>query len=265
MTDNGTFIINGTERVIVSQMHRSPGVFFDHDKGKTHSSGKFLFAARVIPVSRLLARFRVRQQGPRLRPHRPQAEAAGDHAALCARERGDRGRTAPPGTADLGEDPDPHEVRGMDSEDRFSQFVLWPGGLHPDREGLGASVRPRGVPRHQAARGRWSMPIPARSSPRPIAKLTTRTCPERSPRRQSEVLVGRTDLLGRYVAVDLVNDETGEIYRRGRRGAHRSAKLVALEAAGVTSAADARHRPVERPLAAQHPRPSTRTPAATTR
>src|SRR5437588_457721 len=49
MTNNGTFIVNGTERVIVSQMHRSPGVFFDHDKGKTHSSGKLLFAARVIP------------------------------------------------------------------------------------------------------------------------------------------------------------------------------------------------------------------------
>ncbi len=49
MTENGTFIINGTERVIVSQMHRSPGVLFDHDRGKTHSSGKFLFAARVIP------------------------------------------------------------------------------------------------------------------------------------------------------------------------------------------------------------------------
>ncbi len=49
MTENGTFIINGTERVIVSQMHRSPGVFFDHDKGKTHASGKLLFAARIIP------------------------------------------------------------------------------------------------------------------------------------------------------------------------------------------------------------------------
>ena len=49
MTDHGTFVINGTERVIVSQMHRSPGVFFDHDKGKTHSSRKFLFAARIIP------------------------------------------------------------------------------------------------------------------------------------------------------------------------------------------------------------------------
>ncbi|TLM74891.1 DNA-directed RNA polymerase subunit beta [Microbulbifer harenosus] len=49
MTENGTFVINGTERVIVSQLHRSPGVFFDHDKGKTHSSGKLLYAARVIP------------------------------------------------------------------------------------------------------------------------------------------------------------------------------------------------------------------------
>ena len=49
MTDNGTFVINGTERVIVSQLHRSPGVFFDHDKGKTHSSGKLLHSARVIP------------------------------------------------------------------------------------------------------------------------------------------------------------------------------------------------------------------------
>src|SRR6202045_3099429 len=49
MTMNGTFVVNGTERVIVSQMHRSPGVFFDHDRGKTHASGKYLFTARVIP------------------------------------------------------------------------------------------------------------------------------------------------------------------------------------------------------------------------
>src|SRR6478735_6556774 len=51
MTENGTFIINGTERVVVSQLHRSPGVFYDHDKGKTHSSGKLLYSARVIPYS----------------------------------------------------------------------------------------------------------------------------------------------------------------------------------------------------------------------
>ena len=49
MTENGTFVINGTERVVVSQLHRSPGVFYDHDRGKTHSSGKVLYSARVIP------------------------------------------------------------------------------------------------------------------------------------------------------------------------------------------------------------------------
>ena len=49
MTESGTFVINGTERVVVSQLHRSPGVFFDHDRGKTHSSGKLLYSARVIP------------------------------------------------------------------------------------------------------------------------------------------------------------------------------------------------------------------------
>ena len=49
MTDTGTFVINGTERVVVSQLHRSPGIFFDHDKGKTLSSGKFLYSARIIP------------------------------------------------------------------------------------------------------------------------------------------------------------------------------------------------------------------------
>src|SRR3989337_359797 len=50
MTDNGTFIINGTERVIVSQLHRSPGIFFDHDKGKTVASGKIIYSARIIPI-----------------------------------------------------------------------------------------------------------------------------------------------------------------------------------------------------------------------
>ena len=54
MTQNGTFVINGTERVIVSQLHRSPGVFFDHDRGKTHSSGKLLYSARVIPYLSLI-------------------------------------------------------------------------------------------------------------------------------------------------------------------------------------------------------------------
>src|SRR6202040_345574 len=72
MTGNGSFVINGTERVIVSQLHRSPGVFFEHDRGKTHSSGKLLFSARVIPYrgswlrsdQRPRGRFRVAASSP---------------------------------------------------------------------------------------------------------------------------------------------------------------------------------------------------------
>ena len=77
MTSNGSFVINGTERVIVSQLHRSPGVFFEHDRGKTHSSGKLLFSARVIPVSWLLARLRIRPEGLPLLPRRPPPQDAG--------------------------------------------------------------------------------------------------------------------------------------------------------------------------------------------
>jgi len=57
MTDNGTFIVNGTERVVVSQLQRSPGAFFTHDKGRTHISGKVLFSARIIPYRGVMARF----------------------------------------------------------------------------------------------------------------------------------------------------------------------------------------------------------------
>jgi DNA-directed RNA polymerase subunit beta len=81
MTDNGTFVINGTERVIVSQLHRSPGVFFDHDKGKTHSSGKLLFSARIIPYRGSWLDFEFDVKGHRLRPHRPPPQIAGYHPA----------------------------------------------------------------------------------------------------------------------------------------------------------------------------------------
>ena len=79
MTNHGTFVINGTERVIVSQLHRSPGVFFDHDKGKTHSSGKLLFSARVIPYRGSWAGFRVRSEGLRVCPYRPSPETPCEH------------------------------------------------------------------------------------------------------------------------------------------------------------------------------------------
>ncbi len=71
MTDNGTFIVNGTERVIVNQLHRSPGVFFSHDEGKKHSSGKFLLLRAGDPLPGVVARLRVQPQGPPVRAHRP--------------------------------------------------------------------------------------------------------------------------------------------------------------------------------------------------
>ena len=245
MTDNGTFIINGTERVIVSQMHRSPGVFFDHDKGKTHSSRQVPVRRAGDPLSRLLARFRVRQQGPRLRPHRPQAQAAGDHAALRAGERSAPSSCAPAREAQ-GETVEPSEIRGMDARGD-PQPLLRPGGVHPHRQGLGAAVRPRGVPRHEAAgaagrrRHRRGGGRGRRQADRPRGHAA-------SPRRPSEVLVGRADLLGRFVAEDLVNAETGEIYAEaGEELAE--ARLAALEDAGIdrlpTLAVDQSERPVD--------------------
>ena len=74
MTQHGTFMVNGTERVIVSQLHRSPGVFFDHDKGKTHASGKLLYSARIIPYRGSWIDFEFDPQGHPLRAHRPAAE-----------------------------------------------------------------------------------------------------------------------------------------------------------------------------------------------
>src|ERR1700758_2744239 len=115
MTKNGTFIINGTERVIVSQMHRSPGVFFDHDKGKTHSSGKYLFAARVIPYRGSWLDFEfdskdlvyVRIDRKRKLPVTTllyALESAGTAQLRAAREA-------------KGEPVDPSEIRGMDQEE----------------------------------------------------------------------------------------------------------------------------------------------------
>ena len=83
MTDNGTFVINGTERVIVSQLHRSPGVFFDHDRGKSHSSGKLLFSAPHHSLPRLLAGLRVRPEGRRVRPAST-AAASSPSRSSCA-------------------------------------------------------------------------------------------------------------------------------------------------------------------------------------
>src|SRR3979411_2128500 len=120
MTRNGTSIINGTERVIVSQMHRSPGVFFDHDKGKTHSSGKYLFAARVIPYRGSWLDFEfdakdhvyVRIDRKRKLPVTTLLYALESRATEKLRAE----REANGETLDL------HEIRGMDAEEILNFF-----------------------------------------------------------------------------------------------------------------------------------------------
>jgi DNA-directed RNA polymerase subunit beta len=229
MTDNGTFIINGTERVIVSQMHRSPGVFFDHDKGKTHSSGKYLFAARVIPYRGSWLDFEfdskdlvyVRIDRKRKLPVTTllyALESAATEQLRAAREA-------------KGETLDPSEIRGMDQEEILSHFYGkvvfdhtpkgWARPFDPDAF--------RGVkllePLIDAATGE----VVAKSED----KLTARQA-RRIAENTKEVLVGRADLLGRYMAEDLVNAETGEIFAEaGEELAE--ARLTALEEAGITS------------------------------
>jgi DNA-directed RNA polymerase subunit beta len=229
MTDNGTFIINGTERVIVSQMHRSPGVFFDHDKGKTHSSGKFLFAARVIPYRGSWLDFEfdskdlvyVRIDRKRKLPVTTLLYALESEATQQLRAAREV----------KGEPLDIAEIRGMDQEEILSHFY---GQVVFDRTPKGWA-RPfdpdafRGVkllePLVDAATGE----IVAKADD----KLTARQA-RRIAENTKEVLVGRTDLLGRYVAQDLVNEETGEIYAEaGEELAE--ARLAALEEAGIVS------------------------------
>src|ERR1700727_1308142 len=229
MTDNGTFIINGTERVIVSQMHRSPGVFFDHDKGKTHSSGKYLFAARVIPYRGSWLDFEfdskdlvyVRIDRKRKLPVTTllyALESAATEQLRAARDARD-------------ELLDPSEILCMDQEDIPSHFYGkvvfdhtpkgWARPFDPDAF--------RGVkllePLIDAATGEVVAEAEAMRTARQARRIAENT---------KEVLVGRADLLGRYMAEDLVNAETGEIYAEaGEELAE--ARLAALEEAGITS------------------------------
>ncbi len=228
MTDNGTFIINGTERVIVSQMHRSPGVFFDHDKGKTHSSGKYLFASRVIPYRGSWLDFEfdskdilyVRIDRKRKLPVTTLLYALDSTAT-------DQLRAA---RAAKGEAIELAEIRGMDPEEILSFFY---GQVVFDRTPKGWA-RPfdpdafRGVkllePLIDAATGE----VVAKSED----KLTARQA-RKIAEVTKEVLVGRADLLGRFVGEDMVNAETGEIFAEAGEELT-EVKLAALEDAGIT-------------------------------
>ena len=208
MTDNGTFVVNGTERVIVSQMHRSPGVFFDHDKGKTHSSGKYLFAARVIPYrgSWLDLEFDakdlvyVRIDRRRKLPVTTLLMALDSAATEALRE--ERVREGRPIEA--------HEITGMSPEDVLSYFYdkvpfqragdAWKSEFRAERM--------RGV--------KLAQDLVDASTGERLAeagtKLTPKLLRQLADKGLRELLVTDKDLAGRYVAEDLINEETGEIY-----------------------------------------------------
>ena len=206
MTTNGTFIINGTERVIVSQMHRSPGVFFDHDKGKTHSSGKYLFAARVIPYRGSWLDFEF-------------------DAKDLAYVRIDRRRKLPATTLLLalwskasekklvdGKELSEDERRfgGMQAEeilDHFYEKVTftktkkgWQTHFDPDRA--------KGVKLARDLVDAKTGKVMAEAG----TKMTPRLAKKLQEQGLKEQLVTAEDLAGRYVASDIINESTGEIF-----------------------------------------------------
>jgi DNA-directed RNA polymerase subunit beta len=184
MTNNGTFIVNGTERVIVSQMHRSPGVFFDHDKGKTHSSGKLLFAARVIPYRGSWLDFEF-------------------DAKDIIHVRIDRRRKLPATTLLY--------ALGLDQEGILDYFY----GKVPFRAsrdgGWTTPVDPSWM-RNAKPNHDWTNPKTGEVLTELGQKITVRALRKWQEDGIKSVAMPDDELAGRYCALDMVNVETGEIY-----------------------------------------------------
>src|SRR3984957_6535157 len=184
MTENGTFIINGTERVIVSQMHRSPGAFFDHDKGKTHSSGKLLFAARVIPYRRSWLDFEF-------------------DAKDIIHVRIDRRRKLPATTLLY--------ALGLDQEGILDYFYTKIAFKRTKEGHWTTPVEPLWM-RNAKANSEWKNAKTGEVLAEAGQKITVRGLRKWQEEGIKSISVGDDDLLGRYCARDMVNVETGEIY-----------------------------------------------------
>ena len=205
MTDKGTFIVNGTERVIVSQMHRSPGVFFDHDRGKTHSSGKYLFAARIIPYRGSWLDFEF-------------------DAKDVIHMRLDRRRKLPATTLLY--------ALGLDKEEILSTFYT----------GIDYTLTKKGwtVP---FVKERWRGAKPQRDlvdakTGDIIAeagrKISARAANKLADEGLENLLVVDADLVGAFLAEDMVNMQTGEIFAEAGDEITEEL-LVELKEAGVDS------------------------------
>ncbi|WP_421788838.1 DNA-directed RNA polymerase subunit beta [Hyphobacterium sp.] len=183
MTDKGTFIINGTERVIVSQMHRSPGVFFDHDRGKTHASGKFLFAARIIPYRGSWLDFEF-------------------DAKDIVHMRLDRRRKLPATTLMY--------ALGMDREQILSTFY----DAITVKSVKGGWALPYEKERWRGVKPSFDL-IDAKSGEvvaQAGKKIAARKANKLEEDGLKQILLSDEGLMGRFVAEDLVNLKTGEIY-----------------------------------------------------
>jgi DNA-directed RNA polymerase subunit beta len=185
MTANGTFIVNGTERVIVSQMHRSPGVFFDHDKGKTHSSGKLLFACRIIPYRGSWLDFEF-------------------DAKDIVYARIDRRRKLPVTTLLY--------ALGMDQEGIMSAYYDTVSYRHVKNKGWVTRFFPERI------RGtRPPFDIVDAATGEVICKAGDKMTPRMANEliksgRVSELLLPFDQIVGKFVARDIINEQTGEIW-----------------------------------------------------
>ncbi|WAC48761.1 DNA-directed RNA polymerase subunit beta [Asticcacaulis sp. SL142] len=183
MTDKGTFVVNGTERVIVSQMHRSPGVFFDHDKGKTHSSGKLLFGARIIPYRGSWLDFEF-------------------DAKDVVYVRIDRRRKLPATTF--------LQALGLDGEEILTTFY----DVVPYEKKDAGWVTPYKPERWRGVKPEFDLvdadtgEVIAQAG----TKISARTAKKLADGGVKSLLLSENALNGRYLARDAVNFQTGEIY-----------------------------------------------------
>ena len=260
MTKNGTFIINGTERVIVSQMHRSPGVFFDHDKGKTHSSGKYLFAARVIPYRGSWLDFEF---------------DAKDHVYV----RIDRRRKLPATTLLLASTmPRPRNcVRAARRKTgHCSRAKPWACRRRRSSSNFYGTINFRRGPqgwmtpfKEENFKGKLTSDLRDAGTGEVVLAAGERLTPRVARRLReeglSDVLVTEEDLIGRYFASDLIDEETGEVYFEAGDEIT-AAALAQLTEARLRRTAGPRHRSCQRsgPISAALLR-STRTRRARTR
>jgi DNA-directed RNA polymerase subunit beta len=205
MTDKGTFIVNGTERVIVSQMHRSPGVFFDHDKGKTHSSGKLLFAARVIPYRGSWLDFEF-------------------DAKDIVYVRIDRRRKLPATTFLY--------ALGMDGEEILTTFY----DVVPFEKRPGGWATPYKPERWRGVKPEFAL-IDADTGEEVAPagqKISARAAKKLADGGLKTLLLSPEALIGRYLARDEVNFETGEIYAEAGDELD-ATSIQALEEQGFTT------------------------------